>query len=342
MTEEPELTEPVDLCDAAGRLLPAARGWSRTPLHRANLRGPWGRRKRWDYWCVITPEVIASITYADVDYLGVASVWVLDRATGATGSAGTMRPLGRGMALPELPCTGTMRALGRRYDIELHEAVGHTRLRASGGHPGSEHAVSVDVLVDRPAGHETMSVVVPWSDRRFQYTSKHTARPATGTIRLGSRTWTFGRGGDAWGVLDLGRGIWRYSNRWNWAAAQGRSETGAVIGLQFGGKWTDGTGATENALCVDGRLSKLGETLVWDYSWDDPMSPWHVRTPDSDQVDVVLTPTYDRHDRTSLGVLSMEVHQCFGTWSGTIRDDDGTRHELGGIHGFAEEARNRW
>lgn len=49
-THERELTEPVDLAAADGRSLnPAARGWSRRPLHRANLRGGWGRTKRWDY-----------------------------------------------------------------------------------------------------------------------------------------------------------------------------------------------------------------------------------------------------------------------------------------------------
>jgi hypothetical protein len=57
---------------------------------------------------------------------------------------------------------------------------------------------------------------------------------------------------------------------------------------------------------------------------------------------VVLTPAYDRHDRTSLGVLSMEVHQCFGTWSGRVVGDDGVPHEIDGVAGFAEEARNRW
>jgi hypothetical protein len=82
MTTEPEITSPVDLCDGRGRLNPQARGWSRRPLHRANLRGPRGRRKRWDYWCVVSDEVAVAITYADVDYLGLASVWVLDRATG--------------------------------------------------------------------------------------------------------------------------------------------------------------------------------------------------------------------------------------------------------------------
>ena len=46
---------------------------------RANLRGPRGRVKRWDYWCVITPDVVASFTYADIDYAGLANCWVLDR-----------------------------------------------------------------------------------------------------------------------------------------------------------------------------------------------------------------------------------------------------------------------
>ena len=54
---EREITTPVDLCDARGRLAAGAAGWSRHPLHRANLKGPWGRRKRWEYWCVTTPEL---------------------------------------------------------------------------------------------------------------------------------------------------------------------------------------------------------------------------------------------------------------------------------------------
>lgn len=50
------------------------------------------------------------------------------------------------------------------------------------------------------------------------------------------------------------------------------------MGLQLGGKWTVGTGMTENALCVDGRLTKIGEELDWGYS--DFLGPWTVRTPD--------------------------------------------------------------
>ena len=56
----------------------------------------------------------------------------------------------------------------------------------------------------------------------------------------------------------------------------------------------------------------------------------------------VLTPSFDRYDVTDLKVLKMEVHQCFGTWSGTVVTDDGETVAFDGILGFAEEARNRW
>ena len=38
----------------------------------------------------------------------------------------------------------------------------------------------------------------------------------------------------------------------------------------------------------------------------------------------------------------MEVHQCFGIWSGAVRDGNGEVHHLVGLDGFGEEARNRW
>lgn len=338
-TGEREITAPVDLCDGRGRLNPAARGWSRSVQQRANLRGPWGRRKRWDYWCILDEEIVVSVTYADVDYLGLASVWVMEHATGQEWSAGLMAPLGRGIRLPDEPCTGTMTARSRSIDMTLEEHADHTRIsvrgRGRGGAP-----IEVDVTVERPVGHEHLNVVIPWTDRRFQFTSKQNTRPARGTVSAGGRTWTLGP--EASGVLDLGRGIWRYRNRWNWAAGAGRADDGALVGLQMGGKWTEGTGFTENALCIDGRLTKIGAELDWDYSWEHPMRPWRVRSADGPTIDLVLTPTFDRHDRTSLGVLSMEVHQMFGTWSGTVVGDDGVARRLDGIRGFAEEARNRW
>ena len=184
--------------------------------------------------------------------------------------------------------------------------------------------------------------MIPWTERTFQFTSKHNTRPATGTVRVGGRSWAVAAESDAWGVQDLGRGIWPYSNRWNWASASGHGTDGRLLGLQFGGKWTIGTGATENALCIDGRLTKISDELEWTYDWANPMAPWRVRTPGSDQVDATLTPSFDRYDVTDLKVLRMEVHQCFGTWAGRVVGDDGVPVSFEGVRGFAEEARNKW
>ena len=40
--------------------------------------------------------------------------------------------------------------------------------------------------------------------------------------------------------------------------------------------------------------------------------------------------------------MGMEVHQVFGTWSGTVVTDDGTELSLPRAVGFAEESRSRW
>src|SRR5690349_17034087 len=77
-----EIDRDVALCTPGGRLNAEAKGWSRRPLHRCNLRGPWGRAKRWDYWCVTWNGGVLSLTYADFDYLGMASSLFLDRETG--------------------------------------------------------------------------------------------------------------------------------------------------------------------------------------------------------------------------------------------------------------------
>lgn len=339
-THERELTEPVDLCTVDGRrLAPAARGYSRRPVHRANLAGAWGRTKRWDYWAILAGDLVISVTYADVDYLGIANVWWADVATGTCGGRDINVPLARGLALPEIPGSAPLRWDGSGLRLELADDEAGTHLRARWTERGA--SASLDALVERPEGHESMHVVIPWSETRFQYTEKAQALPARGELVIGEAHHRFGDDGDAWGVLDVGRGRWPYRTSWNWGGGAGRAADGRVVGLQLAGKWTVGTGFTENGLIVDGRLSKVGEELVWEYDWDAPMRPWSVHAP-SGRLDVRLEPRYDRHSRTNAVVMGMEVHQVFGRWFGTVVADDGMVLRMDGIQGFAEEARSRW
>jgi hypothetical protein len=108
------------------------------------------------------------------------------------------------------------------------------------------------------------------------------------------------------------------------------------VGLQLGGKWTDGTGFTENGYLVDGRLEKVGADLTWTYDWDRPLEPWRVTSPDG-ELDLTLDPFHDRHEKTDALVLRTEVHQVFGHWRGTVGE-----LSVDGLVGFAEESRSRW
>lgn len=324
----PELYEPVDLCLPNGALNPAARGHSRRRLHRPNLRG-WGRTKRWEYWGIITPTHVVGLTLSSLDYAAVHEIYVFDRGRKIERRFPFLVPFGRGVSLPDVrpPVVATARA--GKLSLEFREETGGTRLTASA--PG----FSLDAFVEE-AG-DSLGVVVPWSDRLFQYTVKAPGRPARGTLRLDGETHPI-PAGKSWAVLDRGRGRWPYHIVWNWAAGSGIVD-GARIGLQLGAKWTEGTGATENALFVDGVMHYIPHEVEWRYDLERPDAPWTIT---GDRVEVTLTPFHVRKARTNLGVIGSEVTQAFGEWRGFMSDSHGARHRVDGLVGWAEQAENRW
>ena len=326
-THEREITEPVDLCLPDGRLNPAAVGWTRQPLHRANLRG-WGRAKRWEYWGIVTPTHIIGLVASSLDYAGLHGVYVLDRATSAEIKKDVVVPFARGAVLPERSGVGTAAVRGGGVRIDIEQRPDGTTLRAV------TRGVDLELAIPLPEGHESLGVVVPWGPNRFQYTVKDVGRPCTGRLRLATGEYTISAD-DSFAVLDHGRGKWPYSIAWNWAAGSGPGGTS----IQLGGKWTDGTGTTENAVFVDGRLHKIGEELRWSYDRSDWLRPWRIS---GEQTDVQFHPFHEKIARTNLGVVANETHQCFGHFSGWAQTDDGQRVDLDGLVGWAEEARNRW
>ena len=317
----PEIVSPVDL--AVGRRLnPDAVGWTRRPLHRTAL--PWtGRVKRWEYWGIMTRRYVLGLTIADLDYANLTQIYAYDRkldreVVADTTNLGPLRP-GLPDGLPPVTATSgplTFADHGRGTRI----LVEHERVR---------------VALEAVGGDDSLGVVVPWSKRRFQYTLKDPARPVTGTIEVdGEREAVI----SGWGVLDRGRGVWPYRMTWNWAAGSGEVQ-GREIGLQLGGKWTDGTGQTENGIVVDGRLHHWDHDLTWDYDLADPDSTWTVTGPD---VEATLTPFHRRVASTQLGVIAATTYQSFGHWSGWARTTRGREYRLDGLVGWAEQAHNRW
>ncbi|WP_274630327.1 DUF2804 domain-containing protein [Arvimicrobium flavum] len=327
---EREITAPVDLCRPDGTLNPAAVGWSRTPLHTANLKG-WGRNKRFEYWCVTSPDFVVAINISHGDYRVTLAAFFLDLKTMETFSEAEIHWLPRGKVtpMPERSGSGPLTGTGDKMRISMEPNAEGTLLRAKTAR------MEVAIQAFEEPGHECMCVVVPWDNKRFQYTRKDNCMPATGTVRADGRTYELS---NAYATLDHGRGRWPYSIVWNWASGSGVSR-GREIGLQFGAKWTDGTPSTENSLRIDKRVEKISQELEWTYDRADWMKPWTIR---GDRVDLKFTPVYDRYSNFDRLIVCSKEHQVFGWFDGSVVSESGERIPVERIFGWAEEVHRKW
>jgi len=334
--KEPELKKAVDLCLASGRLNHDAVGWSRRPLHNCNLTGSPLRKKRWNYWCITTDHFLFSVTLSNIDYMGLAFIYFLDFKSSFFHEKTVIRFFGKGFDLgnlvadnavfedPQLAISMLTDGPGTTIDVDCPDFQGDQ--------------LSADLIIKTPVDHETLNVVIPWSENRFQFTSKQHCLPVEGTVKIGKKSYSTTGG---YACLDFGRGIWPFSSFWNWAGGSGKSSS-YTIGLNLGAGWTDGTGMNENGIVIDGVLSKISEDLIFDYSSSAFMQPWSIRTPASKMVNLTFTPFFERVAKTNALILRSEVHQMIGRFSGTVQDHNGDSYPVEDLIGWAEEHYARW
>lgn len=329
--EEREITEPVALCLANGRLNPAAVGWTRQALHDTRLPG-WGRNKRFEYWSVQGARSIVTMNISHHDYRANVAVTHVDRASYDEIVQGGNRWLPRPGGLQQTADGEPMEASRRDVLVRFTPQGAGTVLHAR------SPRIEADLRIIADPGHESMGVVVPWSDRRFQYTKKDNGLRAEGVIVVDGVT-TELTADDTVAVHDRGRGRWPYLTFWNWGAGTGRSVDGQEIGLQFGGKWTDGTPSTENWIRVDGRLHKISSHLDWRYDPKDWLAPWTLRGPG---VTVDFVP--ERHVLHAFDrwIVKSRGDTCFGRYSGSIELGDGRTIAFRDVFGHVEEVERRW
>ena len=115
-----------------------------------------------------------------------------------------------------------------------------------------------------------------------------------------------------------------------------------LIGLNFGGQWTDGTGYNENAVLVNGRLTKISEDMKFHYKRMNFMEPWKIHSMASDCVRLTFTPIFERIAKTDAFIIKSEVHQMVGFYSGKIRLGDDSIIRIEQMPGCIEEHIAKW
>lgn len=335
---EREITVPVDLCVGKGMLNPEAIGYARQPFIRSNLSGHFMRKKKWNYWCVYGEDLLFSATISHLDYAAVCFVYILDYETQRFYEKQITLPIGRKVKMPENVLDG-LTFTNDNLTVQIVHIQGETHLTVTIADFDNE-VLHADLHIIHPENDESLNVVIPKSRDIFQFTAKHHTLPTSGSVKIGDKRYNFNPE-YSFAVLDYGRGVWPREAEWNWAMASQRSR-GRRIGLNFGGKWTDGTGMTENAVFVDGIMTKIQEDVIFTYDSTNFMKQWKIQSKFSDAVDLTFTPFFERTASTNVKLIKTDVHQLVGYFNGRVRLDNGSFLTIQQMLGCSEEHSAKW
>jgi hypothetical protein len=342
-----EITQATPLLDQQGQLTQV--GWARQPLLDCNLDAvrfyppllrplQRFRVKRWDYYGLTMSTHFYAFTLADLGYAGQVFAYVVDFEAGTYHEETLTIPLARGITLPRNSTAGVSAYEGRQATMVFRSEPGGRRLSIAW--PGfGDQGLAAELFFHLPPDHESLVITIPIEGQRFYYNRKVNCLPVEGWVAAqGQRTAL--APDQHLGNLDWGRGVWPYRSFWVWASASGFLPDERPVGLNLGFGFGDTRAATENALFLDGRIHKLGQV---DFRYDDGdfMQPWRMTSPDG-RIDLQFTPFLDRAAATNLLLITSEVHQLFGRYSGTVRTDEGGVGEIQDLLGFAEEHHARW
>jgi len=335
---EREITEPIQLCDNKGLLNPDAIGFARQPIIQSNLSKNFMRKKKWNYWCVYGEDLLFSATISHLDYAAVCFVYILNYETQRFFEKQITIPIGRKVKMPE-NVLESIKFTDDNFSIQIVHLQYETHLTVTILDFDNE-VLHADLHIYHPPEDESLNVVIPKSRDIFQFTAKHHSLPTNGFVKIGYTRFNF-NSDYSFAVLDYGRGIWPRNASWNWAMASQRLG-GRRIGLNFGGQWTDGTGMTENAVFIDGRMTKISEDVLFTYDKEDYMAPWKIKTKFSGTVNLTFKPFFQREAITNVKLVSSEVHQLVGYFNGFIRLPNDSTLQIRQMLGCSEEHIAKW
>lgn len=335
---ERELTEPVLLCDKKGLLNPEAIGFARQPIIQSNLTKNFMKKKKWNSWSIYGEDLLFSVTISHLDYAAICFVYIFNYETQRFFEKQMIVPIGFTVKMPE-DVLENIKFNDNNLFIQIVHLQGETHISVTIPDFDSE-MLHADLHIYHPPDDESLNVVIPKSRNIFQFTAKHHTLPTTGFVKIGQAHYEF-NSDYSFAVLDYGRGIWPRHIEWNWAMASQRLG-GRRIGLNFGGQWTDGTGMTENAVFIDGNMTKIHEDVLFTYDKNNFMSPWKIETKFSNTVNLTFTPFFERVTSTDVKLFRSDVHQLIGYFDGSIRLPNNTILQIRQMLGSSEEQNAKW
>ena len=333
------------LLDKQGNLQEAGYAYSLVREYsRKDIKASAIRIKEWDYYAITDGEVFFCVTVADVGFISMASVSVVDckEKRFKTSSAIGLMPLGK-LNLPPTYERGDCKIQAGKRSITVYNDGNSRRIVCDYPKFVDGKRLRAEITLTNPL-KQNMVIATPFNKRgRFYYNAKLNCMRADGWFEIDGKKYVFSPD-SALASLDWGRGVWTYKNTWYWSSLScyvGDKRVGFNLGYGFGNT----SAASENMLFVEDTAYKLGR-LNFGIPGDgtrkiDFLSEWHF-TDDEGKVDLIFKPDIDRCDKLSLGIITTDQHQVFGRFFGKIAYGEDKEIVFDGQRGFAEKVYNAW
>ncbi len=184
---------------------------------------------------------------------------------------------------------------------------------------------------DTEAGH--LVIVHPFSDTTALYSHK-AMMPASATMTIDDERIDFDSE-RSFLLLDDHKGQYPSPMKYDWVTGATRTNNGGVLGFNLTANQIQNPELyNENAIFLDNSVHRLGPVTFERPNGVD--RPWHI-TDTEGRVDVWFSPDVSSEIHVGPRRLLAEYFGPYGTFTGTLRDNNGDKIDIAGIHGMGEQ-----
>ena len=327
-------TEKMPLLNEAGSLVRPSYAVSDVfDYNRENVRRK-SALKEWEFYQASNDKWLFQVTYGHTSYAGNVGATLLEFDTGKRYTVGAVK-IFPGSSLDLLFTGNSPHHLQyKKNDFSMEITVGkaerHVVLQSYGKTP-----IDADLIF--PNDGDAMVIATPMGRDRFYYNYKKNFLSLNGHIKAAGKE--YGLDDKTFILLDSGRGVWPYRQRWVWGNGTEKID-GHILGINIGWGFGDLSAATENMLFYDGKMNKLGIVSA-ELDETDWLKPWKFKSDDG-RFNLDFVPSFDNFTNTNALLIHNKCHQVHGNLFGSVVLDDGRKVCVDNMHFFCEHAKNRW
>lgn len=304
-----ELKKKNSICSKDGKVNQECIGWGKKVFSNCSIDRGYFRKKIWNHYMWMNKDFVCALAIVKLDYAGLIFIDFYDLKENKKIHKSITIPLCNGIILHN-----SIGSYAHFQNKEMYLNIIRINDKLHAMVKWGEVDIDANIFLEK----ESLNVLVPWSEKKFHYTSKQFPLKSSGYINVGDEDYEKFELNDSISFIDYGRGIWEREKYWYWLTCGFENEDNKV-GLNLGAKWTDNTGVNENGIKIDGMLYKLYCDV--DFEKIDENN-WSIKSTNCEDIDLIFNISTVNDKVNNKLIIKSSLKQHIGYLSGIVKADD--------------------